>query len=320
MKEQLNSKEGLIFLSYLTSCQNGAINYVLENYGNLTIQELAGEYDINPDSFSKIKNNNKSLIQHHVDSYENMISCIHQLEYYGVRAIAHFEKDFPDKLKDLVDCPFVIYVKGHLRPNYPMAGVVGTRSISQYAVRKTSFVVDMLNQAEFGIVSGLASGIDTIAHVQTLNNNCYTIAVMAQPLNKIFPAENYKLANAILKSGGALISELPFGISRGKADFVMRNRLQAALSRIVVPIELEVKSGTMWTVDYTKQLGRLLLLISPNKQELQFSQYEGIVHLIQSQMGNPSPSTYIIQNSSQFKDFLVQYWSDDFIRPQGTLF
>jgi DNA protecting protein DprA len=315
---KLLSLEGLIFLSYFCSYRIEVIYTMLHNYGEFTIEDFFKEFNMRSEMLNRLDSKGLMTPKHFNDAYKNLQICLQQLNYFDVQAIPFFDERFPKALKDLSDCPPVIYVKGKLRSEVSMAAIVGTRKMSQFGARKTAFVTDLMNASNLGVVSGLAEGIDTVAHHQTLQNKHYTIAVLAQPLSKIFPQENYGLANDILKSGGALVSELPFGISRGKTDFVMRNRIQVALSKIVVPIELEPKSGTMWTVDYTKQLKRQLFVIVPSAQEESLAQYSGILHLINQQKQRPIPNVHIIQNSDQFKKKIGQFFTNEFFHNGQT--
>jgi DNA processing protein len=135
--------------------------------------------------------------------------------------------------------PPVLFCKGYFK-NEKNIAIVGTRKASKFAKSTVDWVTKIFASKGFGIVSGLAVGIDSMAHLAAINYEAYTIAILPNSIDYIYPKENYKLANDILESGGCILSELPVGINRGKRAFVERNRLQTAISEYVVPIEMGI--------------------------------------------------------------------------------
>jgi predicted Rossmann fold nucleotide-binding protein DprA/Smf involved in DNA uptake len=113
---------------------------------------------------------------------------------------------------------------------------------------------------------------------------------MATPLNKVYPAENRQLANDILDSGGCWISELPLWGKFHKSSFVQRDRIQSGLSVAVVPVQTDVEGGTMHTVRYAEQQGRLLLCPRPIETEQSLRQYAGVRQLLESKRAVPFSS------------------------------
>jgi DNA processing protein len=213
--------------------------------------------------------------------------AIEKLYYYNIKCVTIYDDEYPLALKKISDAPPLLFYKGNLK-NYRMSAVVGSREISRHAQKITYQVVDWLNELNIGIVSGLALGIDTYAHERAVQNNQYTIAVLPNSLDSIYPLSNFKLANEILKKGGCLISELPFGINRGNKSFVQRNRLQSALSEAVIPIEMGIKSGTMHTVDFGKRYGKKIALFKPTPMLSNLPNYQGILHLLDKPHKNQS--------------------------------
>lgn len=155
---------------------------------------------------------------------------------------------YPSRLRQISDPPLVLYAKGDLACMHQNSiGIVGTRKNSAYGERCTKLISDQLAAANLGVVSGLAIGIDRIAHQQAIENQVFTIAVLAHGFNYLQPTQNTHLANQITKNGGLLISEFPFFTPALKQNFLRRNRLISGLSLATVIIECPIKSGAMNT-------------------------------------------------------------------------
>lgn len=231
--------------------------------------------------------------------------ALDKLKYYSINAITMFEKEYPVCLKNISDAPPVIYYKGILRTD-KLSAVIGSRKISKHAKKITYQIVDWLNESDYGVVSGLALGIDTLAHEKAVENKQYTMAVLPNSLDTIYPPTNYKLANDIVEAGGCLISEMIFGINRGKQSFVQRNRLQAAFSDVVIPVEMGVASGTMHTIDFAKRYKKNVALFKPTPMLSELENYFGIIHLI----NNPSKFQYVFSDKDSFANIIKSKHSD----------
>lgn len=301
----------LIFLTYVTGYNIKDI-YALWESG---YKDGLGNYDLLVEYFSLYREGNHSIL-----ILEKLFSkadqdtdfALRYLEYQNIKAVPFFSKDYPQSLRILKDCPPILYYKGKLKKERLVA-VIGTRNVSRHAERVTSKIIELLISEGFGIVSGLALGVDSIAHHKSLDNNGYTLSVLPNSLETVYPKENLKLANSILKKGGALVSELVFGINRGKKSFVERDRIQAAFAEAVIPIEMGIKSGTMHTVNFAKSQKKCLYLLKPAQIMEPLSQYEGIVHLIDQQQKNPKPNIFIIENmvDLQEKIYLLKHRPTD---------
>lgn len=127
----------------------------------------------------------------------------------------------------------------------------------------TQRIVEQLVNADWTIVSGLALGIDSVAHAATLGKKGRAIAVLAGGLDNVYPKENTRLAEEILASGGALVSEQPFGVPAIPRNLIQRDRLQSGLSVGTFVMQTDVKGGSMHTVRYTLQQERLLFAPVP---------------------------------------------------------
>jgi DNA processing protein len=185
-----------------------------------------------------------------------------------VMLLSFFDERYPDRLRDLSDPPPLLYVRGEvdLLAREKLVAVVGTREPTTFGTSAAQSLTGALADSDWGIVSGLARGIDTIAHQTALEHNTPTIAVMGGGLDRIYPAENKNLAARIVERGGALISEQPFGEQPHPHHLIARDRLQSGLSVAVVVAQSGVKSGTMHTVRFAAAQGRPLFCPVPHNE------------------------------------------------------
>jgi DNA processing protein len=164
---------------------------------------------------------------------------------------------FPHALREAYDAPLLLYVWGKLEERDRHAiGVVGTRRFTMYGRQATKKLSFQLAHAGFTIVSGLARGIDTIAHEAALAANGRTVAVLGSGLAKLFPAENLPLAEKIADGHGAVISEFPLHTPPDKQTFPQRNRIVAAWSRALLVTECAQRSGSLITANLASEYGR----------------------------------------------------------------
>jgi len=180
-----------------------------------------------------------------------------------IKTITIKDKDYPKLLKEIKDAPEILYVRGKLNPNEQCFAVVGTRMCSPYGKQVAFEVAGELAEAGLIIVSGLAPGIDTFAHLATLERNKRTIAVLGTGLDEksIYPQSNLKLAQRILETGGCLISEYPPGTPGSKFTFPQRNRIISGLSLGVLIVEAKQKSGALITANWAKKQGRKIFAV-----------------------------------------------------------
>lgn len=172
---------------------------------------------------------------------------IDRLEAAGVSAYTWHDDSYPRRLREVDDHPPVLFVKGELAPQDEWAvAVVGTRRATPYGRQAAEHFSSDLAKQQITIVSGLARGIDAIAHRTALNLGGRTIAVLACGLDIVYPPEHAKLA-AEITSHGALVSDYPLGTQPRSEFFPRRNRILSALSLGVLVIEGDVDSGALIT-------------------------------------------------------------------------
>lgn len=179
-----------------------------------------------------------------------------RLEQHGVTALTLEDDDYPRLLRHITSPPPVIYVRGGLLPVDELAiGVVGTRRSTGYGTDMASRISRDLATAGVTVVSGLALGIDTVAHRAALEAGGRTVAVFGCGLDTIYPPRNRMLASQIAESG-ALVTEYPLGTRPDARNFPVRNRIISGLSRGVVVIEAPMRSGALITTTFAADQGR----------------------------------------------------------------
>ncbi|MGD9119023.1 MAG: DNA-processing protein DprA [Dehalococcoidia bacterium] len=170
-----------------------------------------------------------------------------KLERQGIKAFTFHDKGYPARLREIYDYPPILYVKGSLLPQDEWClAVVGTRQATVYGRQAAEEIAADLARNKITIVSGLARGIDSIAHRSALEAGGRTIAVFGCGLDVIYPAENASLAERIADNG-ALISEFPLGTEPRRENFPLRNRIMSGLSLGVLVVEAGDSSGAMIT-------------------------------------------------------------------------
>ncbi len=184
-----------------------------------------------------------------------------KVERIGAIALTCEDPLFPPALKEIHDYPSVLYVQGNLpHHDQPCLAVVGTRRPTIYGRQVTEEIVADLSTTGVTIVSGLARGVDSVAHRAALEAGGRTIAVFASGLDIIYPAENTGLARRI-KERGALVSEHPPGTRPRPESFPMRNRIMSGLSLGVLVVEAGKKSGALITASQALEQNREVFAI-----------------------------------------------------------
>ncbi len=174
-------------------------------------------------------------------------SEMEKLDRYKVKALIQDDPSYPARLKEIYDAPPVFYVRGALMPDEKWSlAVVGSRRATSYGREVTERLVTDLVRNKVTIVSGLARGIDTVAHRTALATDGKTIAVLASGLDIIYPAENQRLAQEIIEHG-VLVSDYPLGTKPKPEHFPRRNRIMSGLSLGTLVIEATEKSGALIT-------------------------------------------------------------------------
>ncbi|WP_145523431.1 DNA-processing protein DprA [Virgibacillus sp. SK37] len=219
---------------------------------------LSGVYQLTPHDISKqlrIPLKNATLFYH--DLHQNIVrkQLIEDLRLYNIITIV--DENYPAMLNTIKDAPLVLYAKGDLsllQYNQKLS-VIGTRNPSNKAMLKLEHIVKPLVKDNWLIVSGLAKGIDSLAHQTALVNHGKTIAVLGSGFHHIYPKQNTNLFHQIAKYG-LVLTEYPPNIPPAKYHFPERNRIISGLSFGTLVIEAMERSGTLITVDQALDQGR----------------------------------------------------------------
>ena len=291
--ENLENKKYWIWFSLIKGLGCVRKNKLLKIYG--TPEEI---YKLNKSELLKIdgigeetainiiESKNEKILNYHIEYMkENNIDIIHICE-----------KSYPQILKQIYDAPVSLYIRGNKEIlNGKNIGIVGCRECTDYGKKAAKyFAYNLSKEKSINIVSGLAKGVDSYAHWGSVganiecentkncgkkqvdygkqNINCgklkkdcgKTIAVLGNGLDMIYPKENIELANEIIRSGGAIISEYPCGTKPDKMNFPARNRIISGMSQGIIVIEAKEKSGTLITVDFALEQGRDVFVVPGN--------------------------------------------------------
>lgn len=181
-----------------------------------------------------------------------------KLQKSGIKVITIFDENYPVLLKEIYSAPMVIYYKGEINDEILKScfGVVGTRKPTGYGRVVTEKLTKELSEAGLTIVSGLARGVDTVAHQAAIDSGGKTIAVLGGGLFQIFPSENYNLAKKIINGFGAVLTEFPPSYPHLPGNFPARNRIISGLSKGVLVTEAAEDSGSLITARLALEQGR----------------------------------------------------------------
>jgi DNA processing protein len=187
---------------------------------------------------------NYSLIEKDFDK------ILKHAEKENIKIICILDDEYPENLKNIYDAPVILYYKGNLTKNdvYSLS-VVGTRYPSEYGKNVCRKIVEELSYNMIPIVSGMARGIDSLAHKTALMNNNMTYAVLGSGVDVVYPRENEKLYNEIIENG-AVISEFELGTGPDKVNFPRRNRLISGMSVGTLIVETGIRGGSLITAEF----------------------------------------------------------------------
>jgi len=181
---------------------------------------------------------------------------LHFIERYGIRAIFFLDPDYPQRLRQCIDSPVLLFYKGSASLNPEKSvGIVGTRNATAYGKMMVQRLVEELKSQRILVVSGLAYGIDSCSHRAALDAGLETIGVLGHGLDRIYPFANKPLAERMLGQGG-LLTEFLQGTKPDRENFPRRNRIIAGLSDALVVVEAARKGGALITADIANSYNR----------------------------------------------------------------
>ena len=172
------------------------------------------------------------------------------IEKYKIKPLFLTDKDYPKRLLNCYDSPTLLFYKGTADLNASkIIAVIGTRTHTEYAKQVTDKLIKGLASQNVLIVSGMAYGVDAIAHKAAIKNNLPTVGVLAHGLDQIYPSEHSNLAKDMMKHGGGLLTEYRSNTKPDKHNFPIRNRIVAGMSDAAIVIETGIKGGSMITAE-----------------------------------------------------------------------
>ena len=189
--------------------------------------------------------------------------CVEELDGKDVWFVSLIDSHYPELLKSSHNPPFVLFGRGNKEVlSLPQKiGIVGTRRITSYGRQVTEMITSDLVRNNFCIVSGLALGVDSVAHATTVENNGKTIAVLGCGVDCCNPLSNQNLYNRILENGSCIISEFPLSQPPTTGSFPSRNRIIAGISQAVVVTEGALDSGALITARDAFKDGRKVFAV-----------------------------------------------------------
>ena len=229
------------------------------------------------------------------ENEDNVSNALHEADEIlkrnreiGVKTVYYTSSKYPLNLSKIVNPPAIIYYIGNEFDSLSDSSLacVGTRKPTRLSYNAVNYIIPQLVCEKCSIVSGLAMGVDALAHQACLSARGKTVAVVAHGLDMIYPKDNSKLAKDIVKEGGIIMSEYPIGTKPDRYRFINRNRLIIGMSKAVVIFECDARGGTMHSAKYAQQqdkpifcpaLGNEILDIQTGTHQLL---QEGIAHII----------------------------------------
>ena len=201
------------------------------------------------------------------------------IEKYKITALTQTDAAYPKRLLNCYDAPYLLYYKGNANLNHDkVMAVIGTRNHTDYGKEMTCKIIQDLAQNNVVVVSGLAYGIDALAHRASLKNKLFTIGVLAHGLDRIYPAANKTLAKEMTANGG-LLTDFMSGTKPDKQNFPKRNRIVAGISDATVVIETNINGGSMITAELANNYNKDVFALPGKATDIKSS---GCNYLIRS--------------------------------------
>ncbi len=265
---------------------------------SLSINELKNIPGVTPSAATAIYNSTEKELDLEVKLMEKQ----------GVKFVSILDHAYPIYLSEIFSPPAVLYYLGNLDYDYTRsAAIVGTRHCTAYGASSTKRIISEIAALDQGycIISGLALGIDSIAHTQALQSGLKTIAVLGNGLERVYPSQNKELAAEIIASGGAIISEQPMQAPPLAQNFPARNRIISGLAPALMVMEAHEKSGSLITARFAHEQNKEVFALPANISATSFT---GSLMLIKNNMAALLTAGEDIVNSLNLK----------YIRPQAA--
>jgi DNA processing protein len=233
---------------------------LVPNIGSVQAKLLLHFFDNDAEQIFKAKWKELGLIEgigevransiKHFDGFKRAEEELVFIEKSKIQTYCYGAANYPKRLLNIYDSPTVLYYNGTADLNHSKTvAIVGTRTNSDYGKKMTEKLVEELAEQNCLILSGLAYGVDAIAHKAAVKHKLSTVGVLAHGLDKIYPPEHSKLAKEMLATNGGLLTEFRSATKPDRHNFPSRNRVVAALADVTVVIETDIKGGSMITAE-----------------------------------------------------------------------
>jgi len=214
------------------------------------------------------------------DDFANAEEEIRFIEKFKIKTLFITHPEYPKRLLHCYDSPTMLFYRGAADLNASkIVAIIGTRRHTEYSKKITDEIVEHLASQNIMVVSGMAFGVDAMAHKAALKNNLPTVGVLAHGLDQIYPSAHANMAKEMLKNGGGLLSEFRSSTTPDRHNFPTRNRIVAGMSDATIVIESGIKGGSMVTAELANGYNKDVFAI-PGK--LTDSKSAGCNHLIKS--------------------------------------
>lgn len=201
----------------------------------------------------------------------------------NIKICTILDEDFPKKLKNIDDNPVILYYKGNKNClNDKCIAIIGSRNPSLHGAKVSYKISSILSQRGYVIVSGLANGCDTFAHLGSLDSSGRTVAVMPCGLNIVYPKQNQDLFNKIIQNNGCVMSEYPPNQNVSKYQLVERDRLQSALSQGIIVIETAINGGSFHAVNHGLKHNKIIGCYKHSDDYINLKSVQGNLKLLQN--------------------------------------
>ncbi|MDD4437311.1 MAG: DNA-processing protein DprA [Tissierellia bacterium] len=264
--ENLNINQKTLLWLSANGVSNNKISKLLEYFGspeNLWENFVSEKHNLSflkTDAIEELSENKNNFVEERL---------MKKLKIEKAEIVTIFDEEYPAKLKQIQGAPYLLYYKGNLDfINNISIAVIGSRKATSYGKWAAEKLTKELSEVGVNIVSGLAVGIDTIAHKTALKYNSKTFGIIGCGINVVYPKNNLELFKQISGNNGAVITEYPFDIQPVAFNFHDRNRIISGLSEGVLVIEAQEKSGTLITAGHAANQGREIFAVPGNIDSL----------------------------------------------------
>lgn len=249
----------------------------------------------------------QSILQHHF--FERAEQELQFVEKYKIKTFFYTDEDYPKRLKNCYDAPVLLYYKGNADLNSErIVSIVGTRNSTSYGKDLTDSLVEELKKHNVLVISGLAYGIDAMAHKACLKQDIPTVGVVGHGLDRIYPAQHRSLAEKMLNSGG-ILTEFSSGTKPDRENFPKRNRIVAGLADATVIVEASLTGGALITAELANSYNRDVFAF-PGRVKDEFS--AGCNFLIKTNRAS-------LISSAKDLEYLLGWIREEVTQPQQQL-